>query len=287
MFNSCTSVTNVLSIVRTLSSKVTFSHFLVGRVPHRQSPIIILDYCFTPSSHSLSFACRKTAAHFFGVPSAFPHFARSACAKSAFQCSIITHKKTEYYYNNTTKILAKNFFYLFYYLQKGAHPMKIRIPEIVIDIDTQRIQNTAKTAAKKASKTIKTAAQNAKETSKTVKSKAQQAAKDFKETADEYSQKARVATDDLKQEYIRLFNKPKVEQLSSEVADLQYKIMKKDIEIKALQNTQQDGFSVWKAQKEYTVLQKRLEEKTREYNEFAAKQQACQQAFDILNKKNV
>ena len=166
--------------------------------------------------------------------------------------------------------------------------MKIRIPEIVIDIDAQKIQNTAQKAAKKASKTIKTAAQTAKETAETVKTRAQKSAKEFKDTADEYTKKAQQTAENIKQEYMRIFNKPKLEQLSSEVTNLQFKVMQKDLQIKSLQNAEPFDYSaLWNAKKESVLLQQQLAEKTREYNEFAAKQQACQQIMEEMNKKGV
>ena len=63
---------------------------------------IILDYCFTPSSCSLSFALCKTVAHIFGVTSAFPRF-HSVSLRKIRSWIIGVHKVLNYISNFYSK----------------------------------------------------------------------------------------------------------------------------------------------------------------------------------------
>ena len=150
--------------------------------------------------------------------------------------------------------------------------MKINKPDF--DIDVNKIKKTAKEAAKNAVNT----AQNLKENAKTT-------AKNVKNAVDDFSKQAEQKAEDLKQAYIRVFNKPKLEKLSEDITNLKYKILAKDVELRKLKEAyDKDGAAIYKAEKDMLLLQEKLSQITAQYNEFAAKQAACQKVFEELNK---
>lgn len=76
----------------------------------------------------------------------------------------------------------------------------------------------------------------------------------------------------------------KLERLKNNANYLELKHYTKFMDLKNAEKLQkEDPFTVYKRQKDFELITKRLQKATAEYNNFAAKQKAAQEAFDRLN----
>ncbi len=127
---------------------------------------------------------------------------------------------------------------------------------------------------------------NITQTIRTAAKKAETIAKEAKEYTSDFAQKAEQKAESLKQGYMRVFEKSKVEKLNTETNLLKLRIALKQNKIKKLNTENPEELQkYYELQKELLKLNNKLNKKTEEYNKFVAQQNACQAASDRLNNQ--
>lgn len=127
---------------------------------------------------------------------------------------------------------------------------------------------------------------NITQTIRTAAKKAETMAKEAKEYTSDFAQKAEQKAESLKQGYMRVFEKSKVEKLNTETNLLKLRIALKQNKIKKLNTENPEELQkYYERQKELLKLNNKLSKKTEEYNKFVAQQNACQAACDRLNNQ--